>query len=618
VNLSEPVREYMTGLVHASVRNDALAAARHRGFIASRILGGLIALGALPVYLVARGTPSAAEALVLAWFVTPIALAYFLSRTGRYEAAQVWWALALTSLIVATAAMSGGLASPAALWLVLVPVEAALCASRRIVLATAGLALSAAAFLFGLGDAGLAVLPSASAIGFPAVAASIGAATLYAALLALVAGSFVQAGRILLIEEEKRYRFLALNMTDVISRHGRGGVALFVSPAAHKVFGLPARELMGHGLFDRVHVADRPAYLNALAEAAMGAGSGSVEFRARRQSSEPDAGVDFIWIEMRCRSLGSAHGEPSTDTPHDVVAVMRDVTDRKAQERAIAEAHRQVEQANAAKGRFLATMSHELRTPLNAVIGFSEMLMHENEMAIDAERRHDYARLIHDSGHHLLSVVNLVLDMSKIETGNFVITAEAFWPVPVIRNCCDLMALKARDSGLGIAVNLPADLPEIVADKRALKQMLLNLLSNAIKFTDRGGEVRVGAAIEDGEIVIAIEDTGVGIDEADLPRIGDAFFQASASYDRTHDGTGLGLSIVKGLVALHGGRLDVSSRVGIGTTMTLRLPLDCEKGKASAGTVVELTRGETEAASAIAAPTARSAEGAEPEVRKRA
>ena len=127
----------------------------------------------------------------------------------------------------------------------------------------------------------------------------------------------------------------------------------------------------------------------------------------------------------------------------------------------------------------------------------------------------------------------------------------------------------------------PSDLPEIVADKRALKQMLLNLLSNAIKFTERGGVVTVSARSGAGEIAIAVEDTGVGIGADDLPQLGDPFFQACVSYDRPYDGTGLGLSIVKGLVALHGGRMEVESDLGKGTRVTLGLPLDCEKQKAA-------------------------------------
>jgi cell cycle sensor histidine kinase DivJ len=206
------------------------------------------------------------------------------------------------------------------------------------------------------------------------------------------------------------------------------------------------------------------------------------------------------------------------------------------------------------------------------------MLANES-LAFDAERKAEYARLINESGRHLLSVVNGILDMSKMETGNFQITPEPFLPGEVIGGCCDLLALKARDAGVALRPRLSPDLPEMVADRRALNQILINLISNAIKFTPRGGEVTVGAAREGARIAIAVEDTGVGIGEDDLPRLGEAFFQARASYDRRHDGAGLGLSIVKGLVRLHGGDMDIASRLGKGTRVTVRLPIDCEGGR---------------------------------------
>jgi cell cycle sensor histidine kinase DivJ len=229
-----------------------------------------------------------------------------------------------------------------------------------------------------------------------------------------------------------------------------------------------------------------------------------------------------------------------------------------------------------AKSRFLATMSHELRTPLNAIIGFSEMLVNETQMRLDGNRRREYAALINDSGNHLLSVVNGILDMTKIDTGDFEIRPEPFVLGAVIRGCRDLLALKAREVGLDLVADVPDDLPEITADKRAVKQILINLISNAIKFTDRGGCVRVGAVVDDAAIALTVEDNGIGIGEEDLPRIGDPFFQARGSYDRRHDGTGLGLSIVKGLVALHGGDVTIRSRVGEGTRITVRMPIDCE------------------------------------------
>ena len=255
---------------------------------------------------------------------------------------------------------------------------------------------------------------------------------------------------------------------------------------------------------------------------------------------------------------------------------MRDVTPRKMQEQAVEDARADTERAHAAKSKFLANMSHELRTPLNAIIGFSEMLMNEDKMRITAERRAEYARLINDSGTHLLSVVNGILDMSKMETGDFTISPEPFAPTQVIVNCCDMLALKARESGLDLVTRIDADLPEIIADKRAFKQILINLLSNAVKFTDRGGRVSVSASVDAAVLRVAVEDTGVGISASDLPKVGNPFFQARTAYDRKHDGTGLGLSIVKGLVMLHGGHVDISSRFGEGTKVTVRLPLDCE------------------------------------------
>jgi cell cycle sensor histidine kinase DivJ len=592
VSVVVSVREYVRGLVHASVRHDPRTAARHRSFIAPRLVGALAALAALPPYLALRGGLDPLACVLFGWLVAPVAVAAFLSHTGRYETAHLLSAAALTALACALGLAAGGIASPGAAWLVLVPLEAALSASRRVVLAAIAMALAGAAVLLLAGHA--APLPADSAAGALGLIAALG----YAGLIALGADAAARSHARRLDAEERRYRLLALNMTDVISRHGRHGATLFVSPAAEAMFGASAAELAGHGLFDRVHVADRPAYLSALADAAAGR-ERAVEFRVRRNGAlgEPRA-PHFVWVEMRCQPFATAPADGSDET-REVVAVMRDVTARKEQERAIEEARREAERANAAKGRFLATMSHELRTPLNAVIGFSEMLMHEETMHIDAARRRDYARLIHDSGQHLLAVVNLVLDMSKIESGNFVITPEPFAPAPVIRTCCDLLGLKAQEAKLDLVARLPDDLPEIVADKRALKQMLLNLLSNALKFTASGGRITVSATRVGPYLDIAVEDTGVGIAAEDLRQIGNPFFQVRGSYDRPYEGTGLGLSIVKGLAGLHGGELQIESKPGVGTRMTVRLPLDCEAAPPAAaagkGEVVSLKPTQMEA-----------------------
>jgi two-component system, cell cycle sensor histidine kinase DivJ len=581
VGLLTPVRDYIDTLVHPLAQQDALTAARHRAFIAPRLIGSLVALASFPVYLTVRGVPSVLEVIAFAWLVAPILIAYFLSRTGQYESAHVLSSVSLTGLITVVAANTGGISSFAAIWLIVVPLEAALSASRRVVALASSFALGAAGLLLLIGALDLLPAEEAPEHTQGALAAlGIISGSLYATGLALGAESLARASFWLFYAEEDRYRLLARNMTDVITRHGRNGAVLFASPAAESLFGARLCELLGHGLFDRVHVADRPAYLTTLADVAAHGEARSVEFRVRCGSAELSrhSSGRFIWIEMRCRPLDRVGGNQDE---REVVAVMRDITERREQEHTLAETRAETERANAAKSRFLATMSHELRTPLNAIIGFSEMLLNEREMRLDTARRAEYAQLINDSGHHLLSVVNGILDMSKIETGNFEIRPEPFHPAQVIANCCDLLALKAREAGLDIVMRLPDDLPDIVADKRALNQILLNLISNAIKFTERG-KVTVSARVEASAIAVTVEDTGVGIHRDDLPRLGDPFFQARASYDRRHDGTGLGLSIVRGLVALHGGDINIDSRLGEGTRVTIRLPLDCENKRSPA------------------------------------
>ncbi len=578
VGLYAPVQDYIESLVHPSARQNAPTAARHRAFIAPRLVGSIIALASFPAYLIVRGAPGTMELMVFTWLVAPILVAYFLSRTGRYESAHVLSSLALTGLVTMVAVSSGGIASFAAIWLVIVPLEAALSASRRVVAIASILALAAAGLMLLVGEFDL--LPTPTASGNAALAAlSIVSAVLCATGFALGVEALARSSGSLPYAEDDRYRLLARNMTDVITRHGRDGAVLFVSPAAESLFGCRIVDLHGQGLFDRVHVADRPAYLTALGDAAALAESRSVEFRVRRDSSDADgrSAGEFVWVEMRCRPLEQAAVELGGDDRREVVAVLRDVTDRKRHEQALEDARGEAERANAAKSRFLATMSHELRTPLNAIIGFSEMLMKERALTLDAERRHEYAGLINDSGHHLLAVINGILDMSKIETNNFEITPELFAPAQVIAGCCDLLALRAREAGVRLEKMPIGDLPGMAADKRALYQILLNLLSNAIRFTDRGGTVTIGARAEAGSIVFVVEDTGVGISDEDLARVGEPYFQARASYDRRHGGTGLGLSIVKGLVRLHAGEIGIRSRIGEGTRVSVRLPLDCER-----------------------------------------
>jgi len=368
---------------------------------------------------------------------------------------------------------------------------------------------------------------------------------------------------------EDAYRLLAENAADMITCHGPLGAVDYASAAAVDVTGLAPDRLLGSGFLERVHVADRPAYLTALSDAFNATATTKVDFRLRRRSKSGGTDEGFVFAEMRCRPVLGDDGKPV-----GVVAVTRDVSARQTEEFELRQAREMAERANLAKSNFLAHMSHELRTPLNAIIGFSEILEREVIPDLDTVRQREYARLIHASGQHLLDVVNSILDMSKIESGTFEIFVETIDVAPLIQSCCQMMRAQAEERGIMLAWGDLAGLPAITADRRAVRQILINLIANAIKFTERGGSVSVAARAGDGVMTLSVTDTGIGISAADLPRLGTPFVQADASYERRYEGTGLGLSMVKGLAGLHGGSLTMESDLGVGTTATVKLPID--------------------------------------------
>jgi len=238
--------------------------------------------------------------------------------------------------------------------------------------------------------------------------------------------------------------------------------------------------------------------------------------------------------------------------------------------------------------RLLANVSHELRTPLNAIIGFSQMLANEGIAPCEPAKQREYASIISASGRHLLEVIDSILDASKIEAGAMQIELEPFPLQSLADQCCDMMQLMADQSGVTLSREYASALGEIVADKRALKQILINLLSNAVKFTPPAGTVRLLLRLEGNQAVITVADTGVGIAPNDLERLGDPFFRARAPFDRGQEGTGLGLSVIRGLVGLHGGSITIESGLQSGTAVTVRLPRDCGQRSGATGGMAKI------------------------------
>jgi len=251
----------------------------------------------------------------------------------------------------------------------------------------------------------------------------------------------------------------------------------------------------------------------------------------------------------------------------------RDITAQSLAEQARDEAWREAEQANKAKSEFLATMSHEFRTPLNAILGFSEMMRTQIFGPLGSDKYLDYADDISHSGDHMLELVNDVLDIAAIEAGKRSFEMEDIIIGDLIKDTSRTVQKAANDGDIELVMEVPEDLPALNADYRSATQIVLNLLSNAVKFTPRDGTVIVSAAADQDQLIIRVNDTGVGISPDMLPYITDPFSQTHTDPHVAQEGTGLGLSIVKSLIEAHEGSLRIESEVGVGTTVTVAFPL---------------------------------------------
>jgi PAS domain S-box-containing protein len=261
------------------------------------------------------------------------------------------------------------------------------------------------------------------------------------------------------------------------------------------------------------------------------------------------------------------------DETDKLCAVFRDITSWKKAEEDLTQARRQAEKASSAKSDFLAKISHEIRTPLNAIIGFSEVMMEERFGPIGNERYREYLKDIHASGGHLLSLINDLLDLSKIEAGKLELTFAGVALNDLTQQCVAIMQPQANRERIIIRTSLPQTLPLVVADARSVRQIVLNLLSNSIKFTGAGGQVIVSTALNDnGEVVLRVRDTGIGMSEMDLVTALEPFRQLSTSARGGSGGTGLGLPLTKALAEANRARFHIKSALKEGTLIEIAFP----------------------------------------------
>jgi len=293
-------------------------------------------------------------------------------------------------------------------------------------------------------------------------------------------------------------------------------------------------------------------------------GDSELTFAERRFKT---AAADERWIQFTKVRFSGANGDKK------ILTIGSDFTEGKAAENALRSAKEQAEAASRSKTEFLANMSHELRTPLNAIIGFAEMIEKGLLGPIENPKYPEYARNINDSGQHLLSIINDILEVSKIEAGQVEVTDQTFEVGQVIEDVIRIVRPRADEKNLDVKIESDKPMPALRADERKVKQVLLNLLSNAIKFTPSGGTVLIeGSVLSNRSIQLRVTDTGVGIAEEDVPRALERFGQVEHVMTRLHSGTGLGLPLAAGLVELHGGTLALESSEGSGTTVTVVFP----------------------------------------------
>ena len=543
-------------------------------------IGSLIGAGLLGVVaslvlaVIGAGVPATVGPLCIAGLC--LGAAAYLSLTGAFGHVVwlVWTAVVIGLGYGLTLAPNFGAAGLALF--AIVPLESLRLKGRVL---TASLCASSAA-----GVAALCVIAPAQFTMTPAGVLPIAVLLLYAASLVLRQRVVVETTRMAasqtpvgdpvrspLDEAENLFGVAMLRMT-------LDGRIVRVSSAASTMLGHEGHGdcaptvFHGAAMLDMVHVADRVAFLQGLDRARSGQRIDTC-VRLRRANG--------LYVECRLQLsmvARASHGETSISgvAISEIVMRIEDAVPAglaggvSALEQALDAAN----QSSAAKSHFLAAVSHELRTPLNAIIGFSDILHHEFFGGFETERQKEYVGLIRQSGQHLLSVVNGLLDVSKIEAGRYELSPEPL----VVGEAMALAAGVIRDEAM--AKNLRLDIRKgcrdasIVADRQACHQILLNLLSNAVKFTDVG-VVTLESRLVDGAIEMSVCDTGIGIPPDDVKRLGQPFVQVSSGHARRYQGTGLGLSLVKGLAELHGGAMTIHSQPKIGTKVTVRLPLDC-------------------------------------------
>ncbi len=385
-----------------------------------------------------------------------------------------------------------------------------------------------------------------------------------------------------MVEEERRHQDelrhsheLLLRVIDAIpmrvSATDAGGRYVFANEYFARAFGRPVQAIIGR----------TPSELAPGAEADEAATVDQKLIAGEPTPPPFETAIRDINGEERVLLTEKAVLDDDVGRPMLVVTVSLDITDRKRAELAVLGAKEDAELANHSKTEFLANMSHELRTPLNAIIGFSQLMADEVLGPLGNTKYSGYARDICNSAEHLLGIINDILDVSKLEAGKLELEEELIDVAVIARNLLHFVADRAAALDVTIDTEIDSALPRLRADQRKVKQILLNLVTNALKFSHPGGRVLLRARAIDQAITIDVIDNGIGMDDAEIATAVTRFGQVASTWNRKHAGTGLGLPLAIGLVELHDGTLEIKSRKGEGTTVTVSFPANRSAARAA-------------------------------------
>jgi PAS domain S-box-containing protein len=368
---------------------------------------------------------------------------------------------------------------------------------------------------------------------------------------------------------QEQYRAMTREASDIIIFYTVKGNILFASEALERILGRRRDEVERGGFLKLVHP-DDISEARKISLVPQPGESPTATYRVLHRDGH------YLWLEVVTRAIY----DNATGKVRNIVSVSRNISARKTHELELESAQERAEAANKAKSVFLANMSHELRTPLNAILGFSELIREQLFGPVDSRYR-EYVELIHGSGRHLLDLITDMLDMAKIEADKLVLLPERISLRDAVDDGLHIMKDQAEGHGLTLMNEVAGDVM-VLADRRALKQVLLNLLSNAVRFTPKG-TIGISLAAADDRAFLTVRDTGIGISADDMARLGKPFEQAKGDAMLAKGGTGLGLALVKALVEKHGGRLIMESRLGMGTAVTVDFALERQASVLKAG-----------------------------------